>query len=210
MKKQVFIVKLGIDRATPVMLVDLGRNHVTMLTDNGAFPSPKPSLADLTKACNDLDAANQAFMFNRGKLEKDARDERYLELKAMIRELGAYVQQESQGARDLILSAGFDVRRASAPVGPLPAPQDVRALVTPYPGRIDVRWKAVRGRSVYEVSVCTGNPEVPANWSLLAITSKNRYTADGLESDKVYFFRVVALGAAGASPVSDPAMAKAA
>lgn len=210
MKKQVFIVKLGIDRATPTMLVDQGRNHVTMLTGNAAFPTPKPALADITTACNELDAANQAYEFNRGKLEKDSRDERYQTLKALIRELGGYVQQESQGAKDLILSAGFDVRRSATPVGPLPAPQDVRALVTPYPGRIEVRWKGVRGRSVYELAICTGNPEVPENWSLLAITSKNRYTADGLQSDKVYFFRVVAMGAAGASPVSDPAMAKAA
>ena len=42
------------------------------------------------------------------------------------------------------------------------------------------------------------------------IAARLRHTAEGLSSDKVYYFRVTAIGAAGASPVSDQANAKAA
>ncbi len=73
-----------------------------------------------------------------------------------------------------------------------------------------VRWGGVRGRSVYELEFCLGDPTVEANWKLLALTSKNWYNADGLESDSEYYFRVKAIGAAGAGPLSDSAHAKAA
>jgi len=48
------------------------------------------------------------------------------------------------------------------------------------------------------------------NWSLHTVTGKNRLLFDGLESGKVYFFRVETLGAAGVSAVSDMTSAKAA
>ncbi|MGV9012543.1 MAG: fibronectin type III domain-containing protein [Flavobacteriales bacterium] len=57
---------------------------------------------------------------------------------------------------------------------------------------------------------CSRNPELKSDWALWATTGKNRVVVNELSSDKVYFFRVVAIGAAGASPVSDSATAKAA
>lgn len=205
-----YYVKLGFTRATSTSLVEKGRNNVTMLTGNATYPTPVPALTLITNACNKLDAANQAYQFNRGKLEKEARDVAFVELKELLKELGGYVQTTSQGDKDKILSAGFDVRKRPFPVGQLQAPQNVRALVTPYAGRLDVRWDGVRGRNMYELSYTAGDPNLSTGWSLLALTSKNRFTAEGLTSNTVYSFRVVAIGAAGASPVSDAASAKAA
>ncbi|MEO8068219.1 MAG: hypothetical protein ABI599_11055 [Flavobacteriales bacterium] len=45
---------------------------------------------------------------------------------------------------------------------------------------------------------------------MLTFTTKNRFVADGLTSDVKYYFRVNAIGAAGARPMSDVAFAKAA
>ena len=69
-----FNVRLGIDRITPTALVEKGRNHVTLLTGNAAYTTPTPTLVVLTAACDELDAANQSFDFNRGKTEKELRD----------------------------------------------------------------------------------------------------------------------------------------
>ncbi|MBL7945712.1 MAG: fibronectin type III domain-containing protein [Flavobacteriales bacterium] len=44
----------------------------------------------------------------------------------------------------------------------------------------------------------------------LAVSNIDQVRANGLESDRPYFFRVVAVGAKGESPVSDIALAKAA
>lgn len=205
-----YTVRLGFTGATETTLVGMGRTHVTMLTGNPAFTTPQPSLASITTACDELAAANEAYDFNGGKLELEARAKAYRTLKELIRELGGYVQSLCQGSKELILSAGFNVRKRSEPIGELPAPQNVRAQVTVYPGRLDVRWDAVRGRSMYQLWMTSGDPNEAAGWSLLLQSSRNRHVVEDLVSNTVYTFRVVALGAAGASPVSDIASAKAA
>jgi hypothetical protein len=190
--------------------VEQGRNHVVKLTGNLTYPTPTPTLAALTAGCDAADLANQAYEFNRGKVEKQTRDTAFQALKDLIRELGGYVQAHCNGDRDLILSAGFDPRRANDPLGLLPAPQNMRALVTLYPGRLDVSWKGVRGRYMYQLYMTTGDPQDAAGWNLLLQSTRNRHAITGLTSDKIYTFRAVALGTAGASPVSDIASAKAA
>lgn len=205
-----FNVRLGTARITPTALVEKGRNHVTKLTGNAAFPTPTPTLAALTAACDALDTANQAFDFNRGKTEKEARDVAFDALLDLLRELAGYVQAHGNNDKELILSTGFDVRRIATPLGELPAPGNVRALVTPYPGRLEVRWAAVPGRRLYSLFITSGDPMDPAGWKLLTQTSKNRYTVEGLTSDKVYTFRLQTIATAGVSPMSDIASAKAA
>jgi hypothetical protein len=208
MEKVVYTVKLGFTRITSSALVEKGRNCVTMVTGNAAFPTPHPKLVDITTACDKLDQANQAYEFTRSRLDKDARDSSFLELKGLLKELGGYVQSLSSGDRELILSAGFEVEKGRTPVGQLPAPVDVRADVTLYPGRIELRWKGVKGRDVYRVEMREEGGT--GEWTLLALTGKVRYTVEGLTSNSTYAFRVMALGAAGASPASDIAVAKAA
>ena len=205
-----FLVRPGLTRITPTALVEKGRNHVTMLTGNAAFPTPSPTTAALTTACDTLDTANQAYDFNRGKTEKEARDAAFKDLRLMVRELAGYVQATCNNDKELIISTGFDVQRTSESLGLLPAAGNLRALVTPYPGKLELRWNGVRGRSLYRLEITQTDPLNPAGWSALAETGKYRYTADGLTSDKVYSFRVTVVGAAGPSPVSDIATAKAA
>ncbi len=116
----------------------------------------------------------------------------------------------SAGDQDLITSAGFETVKSRQPIGQLPAPTDVRAVVRPYPGSLEVRFGGVKGRLSYKLYICKGDPLVEANWELYTVTGKTRVVVDGLESNATYCFRVMALGAAGASPVSDYATAKAA
>lgn len=205
-----FNVRLGTSRITPTALVEKGRNHVTKLTGNAAFPTPTPKLIDLTAACDALDTANQAYDFNRGRVDKEVRDTAFKALKEMVRELAGYVQSNCANDKDLILSTGFNVRRIATPQPEPLAPGNVRALVTPYPGRLEVRWAAVPGRRIYSLFMTSGDPLDPAGWKLLVQTSKNRYTVEDLISDKVYTFRLQTLAASGVSPMSDIASAKAA
>lgn len=78
----------------------------------------------------------------------------------------------------------------------------MQAFATAYLGRINVRWSGVKSRENYALWICTGDPMVEANWTLHAITGRNRVTVEGLTSGTTYHFRVVANGAAGASPFS--------
>jgi len=210
MKKIVYTLKLGFSRITFSALVEKGRNCVAMLTGNAAFATPVPALAAITAACDRLALANERYGFTRSRLDLAERQTAFAELKALLKELGGYVQAVSEGDKDLILSAGFEVEKQRTPVGELPPPQDLRALVTMYPGILELLWKGVRGRGIYEVWICEGDVKDPAAWSLHALTTKNRLTVEGLKSNSTYGFKVIAQGAAGASPASDVAIAKAA
>ncbi len=210
MEKAWYQVNAGLNRITPTALVEKVRKCIDLTTGNASFPTPTPTLTELKDAADALDAANQTYAYNRGRADKVVRDSAFAELRNLTEVFAGYVQGASKGDKDTILSAGLGVRRAAHPVGELPAPKNVRALVTPYPGRIDVIWGGVPARLMYLLERCEGDPNDPANWSTVVYTGKNRHTVEGLKSDTIYHFRVVALGAEGPSPVSDAASAKAA
>ena len=210
MKKVWYAVKLGHTQVTFVALVDKSRTNISRLTGNAAFATPNPTLAAMTTAADRLDKAIQNYDFSRSRQDKQERDGAYADLKAMRADLGAYVQTTSAGDLEQITSAGFETEKGRQPLGQLPAPADVRAVVRPYPGSLEVRFGGVKGRLSYQLFICKGDPLVEANWELYITTGKTRLVVDELESNATYFFRVVALGAAGMSPVSDVATAKAA
>jgi hypothetical protein len=215
MKKVWYIVKPGFSRVTAAALVSKGRNSVTMMTANPAFlaPNPVPSnptLAQVTAGCDKLEAAMDAYDFNRGKLEKEARDVAFNELKVLYRDLGGYVQMASKGEKDLIVSAGFEtVKTPTAPFIPT-VPGNVRAEATKVIGQIEVRFGASKGHRLYKVYMTTGDPTLETGWELIAETGKTRLIVNGLTRFKSYSFRVVAVGAAGMSIPSDAASAVAA
>ncbi|MGV9013748.1 MAG: fibronectin type III domain-containing protein [Flavobacteriales bacterium] len=210
MKYAYYIVKLGLDKITSPGLLVKARNMVASLQTNLLFPLPVPPLVEVTAAADQLETAINAFDLNPGPGERIDRTLAFDALKANVVELGGYVQAASNGDLDAIKSAGCSVRRNPVPRGPLPAPGNLVVRTSAYPRMLDVQWGGVTGRSMYELEVCKGDPTLAANWSVLVVTSKNRYTAEGLESDSTYFFRVRAFGAAGYSPMSDTAQAKAA
>jgi len=164
----------------------------------------------MTAAADRLDTATQAYDFSRSRLDKQERDFAFADLKGLRQDLGGYVQTVSNGDAEVITSAGFLTEEARKPLGLLSAPGDVQAIVRPYPGSLELRYRGVRGRLAYQVYICDGDPLVESNWKLHTITGKVRVVFNGLTSGQNYFFRVEALGAAGVSPVSDMAQAKAA
>ncbi len=210
MAKSYYIINLGLNRITPAGLLVKARNLVNKLTGNAAFPTPLPPLVQVTAAADDLEKAINDHAANPGPSELLDRDLATDLVKGLYTDLGGYVQAASNGDIDINKNSGLAVRKSASPIGELPAPKGMVAVATPYPGRIDISWGGVRGRSMYEPQICEGDPNVEANWSVLFLTTKNRHSITSLKSDTTYHFRVRALGVAGASPMSEPAVAKAA
>lgn len=215
MKKVWYIVKPGLTRVTAVILVEKGRNCVVMMKANPHFlapnPLPNPTLAELSAACDKLDLANQAYSFNKGKLERDARDMAFEELKITMREVANYVQLASGGDKDIILSAGLDVVKSpSLPIVIPATPGDVRAEATRAQRQIEVRWGASKGHRLYRLYMTEGDPTSETGWEVVAETGKVRHLVTGLERFKTYSFRVIAVGSQGSSIPSDAASATAA
>lgn len=210
MKNVYYIINLGLSRITPAGLLVKARNMVSKLTVNIAFPTPTPALATVTTECDELEKAINAYDLNPGPGELTDRDIAFGKVKGLVSDLGGYVQAVSNGDLELIKSAGCVVRKSATPLGELPPPAQVIARTTAFAGRIDVRWSGVKGRNMYELEMCSTDPSIAANWSRVLLTSKNRHISEDLVSGTNYYFRVKAMGAAGVSPASDVATAKAA
>jgi len=210
MKSTYYYVNLGLSGITPHRLLVSMRNMLSKMSNNPDFPNPVPTLATYATAVDQLANAIDAYELNPGPRELSARNQAFRTAKALTTDLGSYVQAASNGELAKIQSAGCQVRRPNAPIGQLAAPPNAKAATTLYPGRIVVSWGAVKGRSGYNLFICIGDPAVETNWRLLDFTTKTRYVADGLKSNDMFYFRVVAVGTAGPSPASDIANAKAA
>ena len=199
-----FLLKLGLSGLTSTALVEKGRNHHTMLLDNPVYPTLQVELPGLEKACDDLDAANQAMMFNGGKIALQARRELEVALRGIITSLAQQVQVISEGVEANILSAGFDVRKAPEPITTIGQPQDLRARLTGFSGTVGLDWDSVYGARYYQVWITDGDP-TKGEWTLAGVTTKSRHTVDHLTPGTFYSFRVNAVGARAESVYSDTA-----
>ncbi|MBL8002666.1 MAG: fibronectin type III domain-containing protein [Flavobacteriales bacterium] len=203
-------VKLGLDGLTPTALVEKGRNLVEACTNNANVTLPADFLTNMAKAVDELEAANLRVLKNGGREDHLVRKERARDVAEWVRQLGGYVEAQCVGDAEKIASCGFQTRKRPSPVGLVDAPKNVRALRGKLPGTADLRWDRVKGRLLYDLYICDGDPLVEANWRLLLQTSKNYHTATDLTPDAVYYFRTRAIGTAGAGPLSETVNAKAA
>lgn len=174
------------------------------MTGNPNFLTPAPKILDLTAAREVLETAimeaaggDHAKVFARQVAEAAMDD--------LLVRMAMYVSNTSAGDELKILSSGFELRKQPEPIGPLEAPTELEARTGALPGAIDLRCRPVKGAYYYQVEVNATDPAVEAQWTLLALTPRVSYEATGLDPGKHYWFRMTAMGAAGTSPVSDPA-----
>jgi hypothetical protein len=210
MRKVYYTIKAGLGGAKPDQVLARARNLVARMTGHPAYTDVVPTLPTVTAACDALEAALEAHVQNPGPREKETRDLRFSEARALYADLCGYAQARTNGDRTRIEELGLEVRRDPAPIGRLDAPAQLLTRARPYPGMLYLRWSAVKGRLFYELEICLGEPAKEEDWSLLLRTSKNTHTAEGLVPGQLYFFRVKAVGTAGASPLSETTSGKAA
>lgn len=204
-------VKLGISGLSDTALVIRGRTCFDMCTGNENFNLPDGFLDSLKEASDKLAELEDQVVFFGGRILHQQKRVAATTLRALIKELGGFVQAQSKGEIGIILSGGFQVRKGSTPVEQLGNVQNLRPLLTNFEGNVDLRWNAVPYATNYQVFANSTDPQDPKGWELVAYTSKGRYTVEALESGRFYWFRVQALGRKGLmSPMSQSVRALAA
>ena len=178
------VVILKIPRAV-LVLIAVAKAILQALTGNKAFPTPDPSLATVTSAIADLEAA-QALVQTRAHGSVPARDAKRVALVALLVGLKAYVQRvadlaDPATAAALIQSAGMGtgkVRRRAKRVfavkhGPLSGSV---ALVTASAGK----------RASYEWQYSADGGKT---WQETRATLRASTTISGLVPGASYLFR---------------------
>ena len=197
-----YLIKLGLAGLTALALVEKGRNLVAMLTGNATYITLAPKLPAIALACDALEAASKHVLFFGGRIAYDDKREKEKELRTLIVDLAQEVQVLSGGSKANILSAGFEVRKSAEPVTHLDQPQDLRARLTGYVGRVALDWEVVRGTRYYEVWMVMGDP-ITGTWQQVGTSGKSRFVVENLVPGTYYSFRVNAVGARTESIFSD-------
>ncbi len=197
-------VKRGLSGLSVPLLLVKSLHIQESMNGNVNFPTPDPPLTDIAAKTDALTAATQAAESGDHALVALKKQLRR-ELIALLNRLGTYVELTSKGDEQQILSSGFDVAGGNAPIGPVTAPAGLVAIVSAFIGSIDLDWKPVRGALTYLMQINAVDPDTEAEWKQLAVVSQSKFSAQGLQTGTVYWFRVAAIGAAGQGPFSDPA-----
>ena len=164
----------------------------TSLTGNTSFPTPTPSLAALTTAITDFEAA---------VLAAENGDRQLVAVKNQLREvlinllhlLGNYVLFTAGGDEVVATSSGFNVSKVPQPSPALTTPQGMELKNGVNKGELQFSFRKVRGARAYIFEI-TPLPVTGASlWqSSMGTICKKLFT--GLESGKEYACRVAAIG----------------
>jgi len=199
-------IKLNLKNLSVTDKLAKGRQIVTAMTDNASFPSPNPSLPEVTAV---LDELTQAFgLVQSAKSEVTTRvvtqDNVEAKVDQALTKLAAYVESVAGKDDPLITSAGMETKAAaSTPTVPT-APQSVSANAGEHEGEIDLFWKAVPNARSYTIDA-SNDPATAGSWAHIGIATSASKLIANLTSGKRYWFRVAAVSAGGQSGWSEHA-----
>lgn len=176
--------------------ISFGRQVVTNMTGNTNYTTPEPTLAAVTTGLDDLQAKMDAAAVG-GKVDMDVRNTAWEASIMQLRSLATYVQLNCQNDLDILQSAGFVSTKTPAPVGPLPAPENLRSSYTGTSGEVILRINRVLGVTAGYTYQQADSPAGP--FATIGVSNKTRFTATGLTPAKTYWFQACANGAAGPS-----------
>lgn len=114
----------------------------------------------------------------------------------------------AQGDLTIVSQSGFPYYDSVHPINSNPpaAPADVTLRHGDLSGSINVRCRPERPRSANEAQICTGDPNVEANWQYARIFTGGRTTIGGLTPATTLWVRLRSSGVKGVMGAwSDPA-----
>jgi hypothetical protein len=201
-------VKLDLTDLSITALIATLQNIVAKMTGNAVYTAIAAKVTALNAAITALVAANGAYnaAVSDTSAKLTARDDRRVDAENAARALASAAEGESSDAADLE-SGGFGIQATAAPVGDMPAPENLSAAIGDMDGEVDCNWNAIRrGVQTYIAEYAT-SPSGP--WTQFYVGKPSKATAPGLTSGTQYWFRVRAVGANGPGPWSDPATSRA-
>jgi hypothetical protein len=197
---------LNLTKANTGKVREKAASIVVKMTGNTTFTTPSPTLASITTQADlvKIKQAEQDAAFTTYKQKTKEVDIEKDNLLNLLDTEASYVENIANGDETKIMSAGFDVRKASTPVGEVDAPKGLLATEGKKTGEILCTWKTVKGAKSYNVE---HNADITnaETWKFAMSVTKATCTLTDLESGSRIWVRVLALGAAGEGPWSDVA-----
>lgn len=198
-------IKLELNRKSISEKTDLAKKIVTKMTANTSFITPNPALTAVTLAVNSLTTAYadmeavQKTLQNKNSILGQAETT----LDGLLTQLGAYVENVSNGDEAKILSAGMDVKKDRTSNGVPDKVSSVDATFGEDSGEIDLSWDRVQGAKSYILETGLNN-NGSTEWKHSGVSVRSKKVVNSLQTGSSYQIRIAAINAAGQGPWSDP------
>ena len=174
-------------------LITIIKRVLEKLRNNLAYPNLPAAYAELEKLLPELEAA---------LVRAKSRDKEWVAIKnsrkaaalELLDELAQYVTAISNDDRAMILSSGFDV--TDEQTARIETAIEMLEVELGASGEATLRVKKAKGAIAYLYEYATEAPGPNTLWTRAEGTSRE-YTFTGLQSDKRYWFRVLAIGRKG-------------
>ena len=196
-------IKIGFYNKSVPYQIQKSRDIIQKMTGNTNFTNPDPKLEDIKTATNELEDAYTASL-NNDKAKKALMRIKQKALLALIVQLADYVQTTSMGDEAIILSSGFEVRKTPAPLNVPETPVKVLVKAATHEQQLEISWKAIKGAKSYVVEFSLKADDF-SDLKGGGIVTRARFKAINLLGGTKYWFRVMAVNAAGNSGWSEPA-----
>lgn len=197
-------IKLNLSKLSLNGKLDLAKQIVKAMTGNANFTTPNPTLAQITTAAANLEAARAELLSLRAEAKNKTIVQAQLEdaLEKLLTQLASYVENISASDPAIITSAGMNIKSASTPAGQLDPPAAFATTTGDSDGELDVSWNSDPAARSYVIETSTQAPP-NAVWTQAKTTTKSKETLTGLTSGQRYWVRVAAIGTTGQSGWSD-------
>lgn len=190
----------GFDKLTDAELESSGQTILLAMTGNTNFPTPTPTLAELS---NNLTVFSQAAAVARkgSSLDKAIRDDKRDVFISTLHLLGNYVTFVAAGNRTVAASSAMPLNKDSLP-RVLTKPENLRLSEGTNSGELKLAFDAVPAARSFQYQVTTDPLSEASQWQSFTGTTC-RFLLTGLTPGQKYWVRVVAVGTGGQSITSD-------
>lgn len=173
------------------------------MTGNADYPTPVPTLAAVGTANGDFTTALSAAAGGGVALTATKNAKREV-LVGLLRSLAAYVQAHCNNDLTTLLGSGFVAQKQRQPAGVLPAPDNLRLQRGDLSGQLKARVSPVTNAGSYQWRYAVST--APTTWIDGGTTTAASTIVNGLTPGVIYVMQCRAIGSAGPSDWSDPAM----
>jgi hypothetical protein len=195
------IISFGRNRFSDAALVTKAHYIIQLMTENPAYPSPSPTIANVVKATDSYESA----LSNASSGAREAivlKNNARTELETVLHQLAEYVQITSKGDEATILSGGFDVKKKPSPVGILDKPKSLTVKQGGNSGSVELVSSIVPHAQFY-IFEYTPAPVTPDSVWESVVHTKHALLLEGLEGLREYAFRVAGGGTSNVRIWSD-------
>lgn len=194
-------VKIGLRGLNPSEKIEKAQRVVSGMTKSKIYSKNEKLIEELTSARNALNKAiNMAEYGDRRALA--ARNLCVTNLETKLRKAASYVESFSNGNKEEVELAGFELRARNNQPTTLGSPDSFRLKRTENAGELLLIWSPLRNSKNYLVQNCLKKEAKNTDWKTINYSTKSRCLIDNLEPGKTYYFRVLAIGAGGIGPPS--------